>query len=153
MNKELVTRQPVTDSAWMQALDAYLVKHLYNGDIASKRIKLMNFILDRLHPDEIPLTYAKTLDLLANAAERPRPDVWVARLVMMPQIDADTSNLLWGEKLIHDLRGNEKVTVGVREAMGWFYRLVLIYNIQQHKANASVRSATMCVQFYKAVAP
>jgi hypothetical protein len=47
----------------MQSLDAGLAKHLYNGVIASKRIKLMNLIMERIHPSEVPLTYAKTLDL------------------------------------------------------------------------------------------
>jgi hypothetical protein len=119
------TRQPIVDSVWMQALDVGLAKHLYNGGIASKRIKLMNLIMERIHPNEVPLTYAKTLDLLGNSGERPRPDVWVARLVMMPVLDFSTAALFWGEKLIKDLRGNSNLRPGILEAMGWFYRMTV----------------------------
>lgn len=119
--KGLQIRGPI-QSKLLKAIDLSLSSRLYDGSVASKKTDLLNFISAQFHPDELPLTYTQTLDLLKNPKDRSTADLWLARLFFVPSSDlTDGSEILWGEKLIKDLKGSE-VSKGIREAMGWFYK-------------------------------
>jgi hypothetical protein len=82
---------------------------------------LLNFISKEVYPEELPKTYDKTLDIVKHTSERPNADVWLARLFFMPSGYNGGSEVLWAEKLIHDLKGTE-VPRNIKEAMGFFYK-------------------------------
>lgn len=127
-NGGLKIRAPI-QSKLINAIDLALTTRLYDGGIAKKKVDLLNFISARFHPEELPLTYDKTLNLLKNPKDRPNSDLWLARLFFMPSSDkTHGTEILWGEKLIEDLKGGD-VGKGLREAMGWFYKDSMSYFI------------------------
>lgn len=123
-NDSLPLRNPLT-SPFLDALDAALSLHLYDGSIASKKMDLLNFIASAVYPEELPRTYEKTLDITKHPSERANADVWLARLFFMPSSSSKNgAEALWGERLIQDLKGTA-VARGMREAIGFFYKEVL----------------------------
>lgn len=117
-------RPVIKDSEWLKTLDKALIEHIYEGGIATKKKEIMNWVVENTYPNELPLTYAKTLEILSNTTQYKNSDVWVARLTMMPS-GSNRNSLLWGERIVNDLRNKPTTSSGIREAMGWFYRLTL----------------------------
>jgi hypothetical protein len=98
-NGAAVVRDPIS-SPWLTALDAAAVKYLYDGSASQKGIPLLNFISMATRPEEMPLTFGKTVELFNPKVPAYDPDVNIASYFLKPPSEAGGRSVLWGEQLI-----------------------------------------------------
>jgi hypothetical protein len=122
--EQAVLRSPMQHK-FIEALDESLSRRLYDGSVPSKKMDLVNYLSENLYPEELPKTYAKTLELLKAIPTNNPSDAWLARIFLSPSTYSKSGEgFAWGEALIRDIRG---VPTGeaVRDTVAIYYKEVL----------------------------
>lgn len=104
-------------------VDEALTQYMFNGKPGTHRLKIINLIIQKTSPEELPLLHRKVLEVITNPSSSPY-DFWVAREFLTPD-EAYKSlrpHIRWGEDAARVVMLDWKANLTALEFVGEFYR-------------------------------
>jgi hypothetical protein len=129
---EVTVREPV-QSPLNAALDAAVVKYLYNNQMTQAKIPLMNFINLVTRPEEMPLTFAKTVELFQPVKGKYSLDVNLAINFLRPPDGAYGKAVVWGEALMPKLGASWNNSYIVKVVATFYKEAMTPYLTRMHQ--------------------
>lgn len=120
----IVKKRDANPAHWLfdPAIDQALANGMFDGNLATHRLSVVNLITQRTYPSELPilrrkLVFSVTADTIANG------DFWIARSFLMPAKSFFTTRIDWGRVAIQAVREDKTPAVTAQEFMAEFHRL------------------------------